>query len=368
VKPKAVLAFDLSTGMVRAAMKFIIVAMCGAGFFFCTPLPAAESLAVPRFVFISHAPDTDKWWDIIRNALKHASEDFGAEVDYKNPRTGDLNDMVKLIDESAKQDYQGMIVTLADYERLKEPLTRLVKSKKMPLITVNSGTQQQSETIGALMHIGQPEFFAGEMAGEKVKLAHIHSFVCLNHNYTNASSHERCKGFASGLGPGAKMVTLELDGDTTAMQAKISQYLATYPNTEAMLALGSTSAQPAIEVLKTMKQPGRPYFVTFDLSPQISDGIKNGMVAFASDQQPYLQGYLPVALLVEYRTLLAKYGKPPSLNVVKVGAYVNRKLAARMAFYDLDLLQSKGWHINSGPAFVTKINIDKVNQFSGTYR
>ena len=35
----------------------------------------------PRFVFISHAPDSDKWWNVIRNALKHASEDFSVEVD-----------------------------------------------------------------------------------------------------------------------------------------------------------------------------------------------------------------------------------------------------------------------------------------------
>ena len=35
---------------------------------------------------------------------------------------------------------------------------------------------------------------------------------------------------------------------------------------------------------------------------------------------------------------------------------------------DLDLLASKGRHINSGPAFVTKINIGKVDQYSGSYR
>ena len=38
------------------------------------------------------------------------------------------------------------------------------------------------------------------------------------------------------------------------------------------------------------------------------------------------------------------------------------------AAYDLDLLASKGRHINSGPAFVTKINIGKVDQYSGSYR
>ena len=85
-----------------------------AGFFSLANAAASAPSAKPRFVFISHAPDSDKWWNIIRNGLKHASEDFGVEVDYKNPTTGDLKDMVKLIDESSTQNYQGMIVTLAD--------------------------------------------------------------------------------------------------------------------------------------------------------------------------------------------------------------------------------------------------------------
>lgn len=320
----------------------------------------------PRFVFISHAPDSDKWWNVIRNALKHASEDFSVEVNYKNPPTGDLKDMVKLIDESSSQNYQGMMVTIADYEKLKEPLLRVVKQKKMPLITVNSGTQQQSESVGAIMHVGQPELFAGEMAGEKARRANIHSFVCLNHYASNASSHERCKGFANGLGPNAKAVTLELDGDPTAIQATIAKYLEEHSDTEAMLALGPTSAVPAIEALKTLKTGKTPYFATFDLSPQISAGIRSGVVAFAIDQQPYLQAYLPVAILVEY--LKKPDASLDSLDSIKVGAYVNPKLSERMAAYDLDLLASKGRHINSGPAFVTKINIGKVDQYSGSYR
>ena len=204
------------------------------------------------------------------------------------------------------------------------------------------------------------------MAGEKARRANIHSFVCLNHYASNASSHERCKGFANGLGANAKAAMLELDGDPAAIQAKITKYLEEHPDTEAMLALGPTSAVPAIEALKTLKTGKAPYFATFDLSPQISAGIRSGAIAFAIDQQPYLQAYLPVAILVEY----LKKPDPgfDSLDSIKVGAYVNPKLSERMAAYDLDLLASKGRHINSGPAFVTKINIGKVDQYSGSYR
>lgn len=42
------------------------------------------------------------------------------------------------------------------------------------------------------------------------------------------------------------------------------------------------------------KKPGEVYCIGFDLSPAVLDAFKKGYVQMTSDQQPYLQGYLPV--------------------------------------------------------------------------
>ena len=41
--------------------------------------------AAGRYVLISHAPDSDSWWNTIKNAIKQAGEDYGVTVDYRNP-------------------------------------------------------------------------------------------------------------------------------------------------------------------------------------------------------------------------------------------------------------------------------------------
>ena len=41
---------------------------------------------------------------------------------------------------------------------------------------------------------------------------------------------------------------------------------------------------------------------TFDLSGDVVASIKDGTIAFAIDQQQYLQGYLPVVFLYLYNT------------------------------------------------------------------
>ena len=75
-------------------------------------------------------------------------------------------------------------------------------------------------------------------------------------------------------------------------------------------------------------------FISFDLDSDISKAIKDGIMESAIDQQPYLQGYLPVVLLTEY----ARYGVIPANN------------------------------INTGPGFVTKANIALVEKLAGEYR
>lgn len=50
-----------------------------------------------------------------------------------------------------------------------------------------------------------------------------------------------------------------------------------------------------METLK--KEPGEIYNVGFDTSPAVIDAFKKGYVQLASDQQPFLQGYIPILSL-----------------------------------------------------------------------
>ena len=123
-------------------------------------LAAGSAHAAGKYVLISHAPDSDSWWNTIKNAVKQAGEDQGVQVDYRNPPNGDLADMARLIEQAAAQGYDGVITTIADFNVLQGALKK-VTDKKIPLITINSGTPEQSEKLGAIMHVGQPEFDAG---------------------------------------------------------------------------------------------------------------------------------------------------------------------------------------------------------------
>src|SRR5207302_5977683 len=48
---------------------------------------------------VSHAPDSDSWWNTIKNAIKEADQDFGVHTDYRNPPSGDLADMARIVEQ-----------------------------------------------------------------------------------------------------------------------------------------------------------------------------------------------------------------------------------------------------------------------------
>ena len=237
-----------------------------------------------------------------------------------------------------------------------------VTDKKIPLITINSGTTQQSEELGAIMHVGQPEYEAGKGAGERAKAAGIKSFLCVNHYATNPASFERCRGFAEAIGADFKKSTLDSGEDPSGVEAKVSAYLRQNPNTQAVLALGPLSASPSLKAIDKMGLKGKIYFATFDLSDEIAKGIKDGSVQFAIDQQPYLQGYIPVAVMATMKQM-------HTTDLAKVAAAVqaNPKVKARFAEYGLAPVYGAR-HILSGPGFVTKDNIGKVEKYAGQYR
>ncbi len=319
------------------------------------------SAADGRYVLVSHAPDSDTWWNTVKNSVVDASKDFNVTVDYRNPPNGDLADMARIIEQSAARNYDGVIFDIADFDVLKKP-AELVRAKKIPIITINSGTVEQSKQLGALMHVGQPEYAAGKAAGERAKAAGIKSYVCVNHYATNASSFERSRGYADALGVDFKPYTLDTGIDPTTIDNKVSAYLRAHSDTQSVLALGPDSAAGALPAIRKMGLAGKIFFGTFDLSPDIIKGIKDGTINYAIDQQPYLQGYIPVAVFA-----IMKRDKTNDMSKVQEALKANPKFQQRLEQYGLKPIYEAG-NISSGPGFVTKENVDKVEKYAGEYR
>jgi simple sugar transport system substrate-binding protein len=184
----------------------------------------------------------------------------------------------------------------------------------------------------------------------------------VNHYATNPASFERCRGFAEAIGADFKKSTIDSGDDPTTIESKVSAYLRQNAGTQAVLALGPTSAHPTLKALEKGGQAGKLWFATFDLSDEIGKGVKAGTVQFGIDQQPYLQGYIPVAVMATMKAM-----KTNDIKKVSEAIQANPKTKARFAEYGLAPAFGAR-HIGSGPGFVTKETLPKVEKYAGQYR
>ena len=286
-----------------------------------------------KYILVRHAPDSDSWWNTVKNGIELAGKQMGVEVEYRNPPTGDLADMARIIQQAAASKPNGIITTLSDYDVLSGPIKDAV-DQGINVIIMNSGTPAQAREVGALMYVGQPEYDAGHAAGLRAKGDGIGSFLCVNHYISSPSSTARCQGFADGLGVDLGNQMIDSGQDPSEIKNKVLAYLSANKSTDAVLTLGPTSADPTIAALKENGMAGDLYFGTFDLGTEIVKGIKAGIINWGIDQQPFLQAYLPVVVLTNYD----RYGVLPGNN------------------------------INSGPGFVTKDGLTLVEKYAGEYR
>ena len=314
-------------------MKFLKTMALAATTVLAAPFMAQAQDDNLNYILVSHAPDSDSWWNTIKNGIALASDQLGVTVEYRNPPTGDLADMARIIEQAAASNPDGIITTLADFDVLSGPIKAAV-DQGIDVIIMNSGTPEQVREVGALMFVGQPEYDAGLAAGQRAKDDGVESFVCVNHVISNTVVAERCRGFADGLGIDLGSSMIDSGQDPAEIKNRVTAYLTANPETDAILTLGPTSADPTIAAVKEMGIAGDIYFGTFDLGTEIVAAIKDGTINWGIDQQPFLQAYLPVVVLTNYD----RYGVLPGNN------------------------------INSGPGFVTKDALGKVEEFAGQYR
>jgi simple sugar transport system substrate-binding protein len=100
-------------------------------------------------------------------------------------------------------------------------------------------------------------------------------------------------------------VDININAESDASIAETVALIKKYPNIKALvLDGGSMTAAAPIYLNQAGIKPGELIVAGFDLSTETVKGIKNGYVSLVSDQQPYLQGFLPIL----QTCLTKKYG------------------------------------------------------------
>jgi simple sugar transport system substrate-binding protein len=151
--------------------------------------------------------------------------------------------------------------------------------------------------------------------------------LCVNQQVGNVGLDARCAGLARAVrSAGGSARVLGIDDQSPDAPRVVARALAA-GSVDGVLATNATGGLLSIDALAKTRRHGRVEVAAFDLGPDTLRAVEAGKLLFAVDQQPYLQGYLPVVMLANR----ARYGLLPAQgDVVATGAnFVTRENAAQ---------------------------------------
>jgi len=244
------------------------------------------------FHMITHS-DGGPFWSVVKRGMEAACADLGVDCVWAES-VNDPGVQVQLIDTAIAEGVDGIAASLPSPDQLIGPLQDAV-GQGIPVITLNSGSNDYQE-IGALTHVGQTEFIAGQGAGERFNELGATKIYCGRQEESNVALEERCDGLADTFDGEVVSEFVGLDADQTAQQNAIAAAFQADPDIDGFMGTGPVIA---VSGLNASKDTGTTLagIAGFDITPEIITAIDAGEIAFTIDQQQYLQGYLPILLL-----------------------------------------------------------------------
>lgn len=250
----------------------------------------AGGVDTPRYVvaMVTHGAPGDTFWDLVRKGAEDAAKKDNIELRYSSdPQAPNQANLVR---SAVDSKVDGIAVTMPNPEAIGSAAQNAVDAG-IPTVGLNAGMDDYAR-YGMSGFFGQDETVAGTAAGERLKDEGKKKVLCVIHEQGNSSQEARCDGVKKGLGGGIVELLYVNGQDLTSVQSTISSKLSQDSSFDTVFALQAPVAMRATE---SVAQSGsQAQVVTFDTNSELVDAIADGRVAWAVDQQPYLQGYLAV--------------------------------------------------------------------------
>ena len=311
-----------SNGMKSVALATGAALACTAGF---VASPASAQDKQMTIAMITHAQPGDTFWDIIRKGANAAAAKDNVKLIYLADPTATKE--AQLISNVVQQHVDGIALTLA----FPDAMAKNVKEAQdagIPIVGFNAGGDDWKKA-GLLMYVGQDENIAGQAVGEELNKEGAKSVVCVDQQQGAVQLEERCNGIKTTF-KGKYDILYTTGYDMPTVKSRVQAKLQQNPSIDYVVTLGAPFAPAVLDAISGAASNAK--LGTFDLTPEAVKLIQDGKLQWAIDQQPYVEGYEAVDLLWLHKT-----------NGDVVGG---------------------GGPVLTGPAFVTKANVDDVAKFA----
>jgi simple sugar transport system substrate-binding protein len=264
--------------------------------------PATGIFKTPKkykFVFVNHVT-TNPFFVPTRYGAEDACKLLGCSYQWTGSENSNVNEMVNAFNTAITGGADGIAVALVDAKAFNGPTDSALKAK-IPVVSYNADSTQNAR----LSYIGQDLFVSGAEMGkhiaELVPSGDVALFIATP---GQANIQPRIDGAKdtlkshSGIKPHVITTGAALPAELTV----INSYATAHPDTKGYFAVDAGSTQGLAQTIQKLNLRNKGVKGGgYDLTPTTQKLLADDQIDFTIDQQPYLQGFLPVLQLYMYK-------------------------------------------------------------------
>ena len=251
-----------------------------------------------KFVLVNHVT-TNPFFVPTKYGAEDACKLLGCSYQWTGSETSNVNEMVNAMNTAITGGANGIGVCLIDKKAFNAPTDAALKAK-IPVVAYNA----DEESNNRLCYIGQDLFVSGQQMGERIKELVGSGDVALFIATPGSSNIQpRIDGAQQALkGSSIKPHVVSTGAALPAELSVIDSYATGHPETKGYFAVDAGSTQGLAQTIqkhslrdKGVKGGG------YDLTPITQKLLAADQIDFTIDQQPYLQGFIPILQLFMYQ-------------------------------------------------------------------
>jgi simple sugar transport system substrate-binding protein len=252
-----------------------------------------------KFVFVNHVT-TNPFFVPTRYGAQDACKLLGCTYQWTGSENSNVNEMVNAFNTAVTSGADGIAVALVDLKAFNQPVESALKAK-IPVVSYNADATGNAR----LAYIGQDLFLSGQEMGKRIEnLVPSGDVALFIATPGSANIQPRIDGAQSVLKKNSSITThVVATGAAVPNElSTIDSYATGHQSTKGYFAVDAGSTQSVAQTIqkhnlrsKGVKGGG------YDLTPITQKLLASDQIDFTIDQQPYLQGFLPVLELYLYK-------------------------------------------------------------------
>lgn len=276
--------------------------LAAAAMGFGLALAAQAAWAAEKYVYLHHATPTNVFWQAVKKGMDEACAQIQADCQMVFlQQDGNFQEQLNNLEAAIAQKPDGIIMTFAGGEIFDEAIDRAMKAG-IPVIPSNVDHPKKTHRLA---FVGQDLEQAGYdlaagLAPQFPKEGPIHVLIGIS-GPGQVWAESRGAGIARFMEdykkahPDRQITYEKIDSglDLSVTGQRVAAYVQSKPTT-AYFDVGYWAAGAAVSLRDLGKKPGEILLACFDLVPVVMDEMKSGYIQLTIDQQPFLQGYIPI--------------------------------------------------------------------------